>query len=313
MFFVRKAFLFFVLGFAAPVSALDFYENHLSGEIFATGEVEKDDAEKIVKIINLEYKQKHNIVRDLVTISFDSLGGNLIGGLRLGYAIRQLGVHTNIKYNQSCMSACALAFLAGQERTVEGNFGVHAASFDKKNKTTKDIDQINSVQKLSAIINSYVNEMTGRSDVAFRALSTSASDISILSDAELVSMNVITIARRPSQFGRPEFKCPAYHNFTVLSTVCVHMDISMMDKELNDLYLKIQKESFNRELEVEQNHWRRYRNSCINNGQPNGYASVVYCIREAYTIRRDQLMSIWLSITTKKSAPVSQNWKPITE
>lgn len=291
--------------------ALDFREDRSSGEIIATGNVEVEDAEKLTKLITLEYKQRHHIVRDLVTISLDSLGGSLLGGLRLGYAIRQLGVHTNIGPNQSCLSACALAFLAGQERTVEGSFGVHAASFNSKGKTIDRADQLDSIQKLGAITTAYVNDMTGRSDVALRALSTSASRISILDDSELVSMNVITIARRPSQFGQPGFKCPPQNNFTVLSAICVHLDISLIDQEINNLYKKIQKEGLSADFAAEQDRWRRYRNSCINDVQPNGYESVVYCVREAYLIRRDQLMSVWLAMSSKRSRPGSLNWRPI--
>lgn len=312
MIHMLKFILLCLLGTSASAFALEFHENRASGEIIATGNVEIDDAEKISRIITLEYKQRHHNVRGLVTVSMDSPGGSLLGGLRLGYVIRQLGIHTNIGANQSCMSACALAFVAGQQRTVEGKFGVHAASFNPKEKLGAHNDQLDSIQQLGAITTAYVSEMTGRSDVALRALSTSAAKISILDDAELVSMGVITIARRPSQFGRPGFKCPAQNNFTVLSAVCVHIDISLLDQELNTLYLKIQKEGvLSSDLVAEQDRWRRYRNSCINDGQPNGYASIVSCVREAYSVRRDQLMSIWLTISAKRSRPGSENWQPI--
>lgn len=309
---IRFRFLLLCLiGISPSAFALEFRQDQKSGEIIATGRVEIDDAEKLAKIITLEYKQRYRIVRNLVTVSLDSPGGSLLGGLRLGYAMRQIGVHTNIDAKQSCMSACALAFLGGQERTVEGKFGVHAASFDPRAKQDDRNTQLDSIQQLGAITTAYSNEMTGRSDVALKALSTSAAKISILDDIELVSMGIITIARRPSQFGQPGFKCPAQHNFTVLSTICVHMDISLLDQELNTLYSKIQKEGAPTGLSEEQDLWRRYRNSCINDDQPNGYASIVYCVREAYSVRRDQLMSIWLAISAKKSRPGTENWRPI--
>ena len=311
---MRSSFKFIVLCLlCVSVSsfALQFSEDAVSGAVFATGNVERDDADKMIRIITLEYKQRHRLVRDLVTLNLDSYGGSLLGGLRLGYAIRQLGVHTNVGANQACMSACALAFLAGQERTVEGKLGVHAASFDPKAKLATHDDQLDSIQQLGAITTAYAIEMTGKSDVALKALSTSASSISVLSDAELVSMAVITIARRPSQFGRPGFKCPAQKDFTVLSAICVHLDISELDKELNTLYEKIQNAGSPIDLATEQDRWRRYRNSCINDGQPNGYRSIVNCVRVAYSVRRDQLMSIWLSISAKRSRPGSENWRPI--
>jgi ATP-dependent protease ClpP protease subunit/uncharacterized protein YecT (DUF1311 family) len=300
-----------LLGLSTSALALEFRENPQSGEIFATGKVEIGDAEKIARIITLEYRQRHRLVRGLVTLNLSSPGGSLLGGLQLGYAIRQLGVHTNIGVGQSCMSACAVAFLAGQERTVEGRFGVHAASFSQNADLTDRNDQLDSIQHLGAITTAYVTEMTGKSDVAMRALSTSAASISILDDAELASMAVITIARRSSQFGHPGFKCPAEQNFTVLSTVCAYIDISLLDQELNTLYSKIEKGRSPSDLAAEQERWRRYRNSCIHDTQPNGYASIVYCVRESYSVRRDQLMAIWLAISAKKSRPGSENWRPI--
>lgn len=311
MILLFRLFLLCLFGTSASALALEFREDPKSGVLIATGKVEIGDAEKISRIVTLEYKQRHRLVRDLVTVNLDSPGGSLLGGLRLGYAIRQLGIHTNIDINQSCMSACALAFLAGQQRTVEGQFGIHAASFDPIAKLGDRKDQLDSIQQFSAITTAYVSEMTGKSDVALKALSTSAVSISILDDSELVSMGVITIARRPSQFGRPGFKCPTEHNFTVLSAVCVHIDISLLDQELNTLYSNIQKGGSPSDLTAEQDRWRRYRNSCIYDGQPNGYASIVHCVREAYSVRRDQLMSIWLAMSAKRSRPGSENWRPL--
>jgi hypothetical protein len=153
--------------------------------------------------------------------------------------------------------------------------------------------------------------MTGRSDVALRALSTSAARISVLDDLELVSMGVITFARRPSQFGKPGFKCPSQNDFGVLSTVCTHLDIAQLDQQLNLLYLKIRNAGMPADLVSEQDKWRRYRNSCANDSKPNGYASVVHCVREAYSVRHDQLMSIWLAISAKQSRPGLRSWRPL--
>lgn len=308
---VLKTLTLCFLAFPPLAFALEFIENRVSGEIVATGIVEHDDAEKISNIITTEYKQRHRLVRGMVTVSLDSPGGSLLGGLNLGYALRRLGVHANVDKNQSCMSACALAFLGGQQRTVEGAFGVHAASFDSRVAPKEHHDSLDSVQKLGAITTAYAEEMTGRSDVALRALSTPASKIAILNDNELASMGVITVARRPSQFGRPGFRCPPQHDFTVLSAICVYLDISLLDQELNTLYSKIQNAGAPSSFPQEQERWRRYRNSCINDGQPNGYASVVYCVREAYEVRRDQLLSIWLAISASKSRPGADNWRPL--
>lgn len=303
--------LLWSLGVSTPAIALEFRVNPESGEISATGRVEIADAEKISKIITLEYKQRHRIVRGLVTVNFDSEGGSVLGGLRLGYELRALAVHTNISSGQVCLSACAIAFLGGQQRTVEGKFGVHASRFEQGAQKIDSAVQLDSIQQLGAITTAYASEMTGKSDVALRALSTSAARISVLDDLELVSMSVITIARRPSQFGKPGFKCPSQKDFGVLSTVCANLDIAQLDQQLNLLYLKIQKEGGQADLASEQDLWRSYRNSCSNDSQPNGYASVVHCVREAYSVRHDQLMSIWLALYAKKSRPGLRNWRPL--
>ena len=309
---VGSLFILYLSWLPAAAWALQFQPNQSTGEIVATGVVEPEDADRIAKILTLEYRQDHHRVRDLVTVSLDSPGGSLLGGLRLGYALREMGVHTHVGPGQSCMSACALAFLGGRKRTVEGRYGVHAASLQDKSAQSATSLQLDTVQKLSAITTAYASEMTGRSDVALRALSTSASQISVLDDAELVSMAIITVARRPSQFGRTGFRCPTTHDIPVLSAICVHLDIAQLDQELNTLFTDIRREGAPPGLAEEQERWRRYRNSCIHDGSPNGYDSVVQCVRAAYTIRRDQLKSHWLAITSRKSGPAAENWRPLT-
>ena len=294
----------------APATALQFQPNPSTGEILATGTVELDDADRITKLITLEYRQEHRLVRGFVTVNLDSPGGSLLGGLRLGYALRKLTVHTNVGQGQACFSACALAFLGGQQRTVEGHYGVHAASLQAKITASPAALQLDTVQHLSAITTAYAQEMTGRNDVALRALSTSASQISVLDDADLVTMGVITMARRPGQFGRVGFRCPPKQEHTVLGAICMNLDIAEMDLELNRLYANIRAEGSPAGLTDEQERWRRYRNSCVYDGVPNGYASVVHCVRVAYSVRRDQLLSIWLGISARKDSPATNNWQP---
>lgn len=293
------------------VQALEFRHNPAAGVIEATGQVELGDAEKIEKLLTLDFRQGIHNVRGLVPVTFDSPGGSLLGGLRLGYALRRLGVHSNVGPNQVCHSACAFAFLGGLERTVSGEYGLHAASIRTKIGPGDVAGVLDTVQYLGAVTTSYVQAMTGRSDVAIRALATSAAKIDVLDDAKLVSMRVITQASRPSQFGKTGFKCPAEQDLSVLSAICTHLDIAALDQELNDLFGKIRREVATRELEQDQERWRRYRNSCINDDEPNGYESVVGCIREAYLVRRDQLTSIWLAISAKKSVPGARNWRPL--
>jgi len=139
---------------------------------------------------------------------------SLLGGIRLGYAMRKLGVHANVKPDQTCivrLCPCILGRTA-ENRGRKVMASTPPASIRNANKAIED-DELDSIQYLGAITNAYVTEMTGKSDVALKALSTSAATIAVLSDPELVSMGVITIATRPSQYGSPGFKCPRKRSF----------------------------------------------------------------------------------------------------
>lgn len=297
--------------FSTSASALVFREEPKTGSIHASGPVELDDAEKLAAILTLDFKQRSNNVRGLTTITLDSPGGSLLGGLRLGYALRASGAHTSIPAGASCMSACAVAFLGGQSRTVSGQYGVHAASMRSDNGLSNVGEHLDAVQRIGSLAMAYAREMVGSSEVMVRALATSAKDISLLTDPELVAMNVITVASRPSQFGRTGFKCPSQMERTVLGAVCAHLDIAALDAELNALFKNVRAEPGTSALDQDQGRWQRYRNSCINDLMPNGYDSVVFCVREAYTVRRDQLLGMWLQIAAGKSRPGLAGWEPI--
>lgn len=304
--------LFFALLTLSRFShALTFREDAKTGILYASGAIELDDAERLSAIINDEYKQRHDTIRTGATVRLDSPGGNLLGGMRLGYALRKLWVHTEVADDASCLSACAVAFLGGQARTVMGRYGVHSASFKANYSTSTEGERLDAVQQLGAILMAYARDMTGSSEVMGRALATSSGSMSVLTDGELVGMRVITIARRPSQHGRTGFKCPSKMEFTVLGAVCSHNDIALIDVELNELFRKIQQERPSESLNREQARWRRYRNSCVNANEPNGYLNIVHCVRDAYIIRRDQLLSVWLDLSVRKTEPVASSWAEI--
>jgi hypothetical protein len=62
-------------------------------------------------------------------VSFNSGGGSLVTGIQIGEIIRQQHFNTIVRDGKSCASACALAWLAGVERSIEGTgrIGFHAA------------------------------------------------------------------------------------------------------------------------------------------------------------------------------------------
>ena len=303
---------------APKASALEFTVSP-EGVVTASGHIVPGDADAIKKLITLEFEQKYRLVRDLVTLNLNSPGGSLIGGIRLGYALRELAVHTNVGLDQSCLSACALAFLGGDVRTVEGRLGVHAAglaSSSANSTNTTGVTQtqlFDSIQAMSAITTAYVHEMTGSGEVARLALTTSNKQVAVLTDDELVSMRAITLARRPSQFGKTGFRCPTAATTSVLSIICTNLDIAQLDLELNELYKNIRALGAPANLVRDQQAWLRYRNSCTNDSMPNGLQSIIQCVRVAYAIRRDQLQSIALELDAKTTDQVRSNWAPIAE
>lgn len=62
-------------------------------------------------------------------VIFDSPGGDLWTGLEIGRAIRLMGFDTLVPSGSSCKSACAIAWLGGENRymAADGAVGFHAA------------------------------------------------------------------------------------------------------------------------------------------------------------------------------------------
>ena len=91
---------------AAPASAMEFA---VEGEtIHATGQIQKGDADRFTALV------APLIDGPLWTVSFDSPGGSLIEGMRLGEAIHAAYAGTMVETGKSCLSACAIAFLGGK-------------------------------------------------------------------------------------------------------------------------------------------------------------------------------------------------------
>lgn len=124
--------------------------------ILASGQIEKLSSDQFAEFTQSDPAN--------TIVVFQSLGGDLIGGLRLGQAIRARGFYTYLpaqapqteeKTQGKCFSACAYAFLGGIERQVDpqAQYGVH--QFRGRDK---ELDAIQA-QKLSAILGRYIDSM----------------------------------------------------------------------------------------------------------------------------------------------------------
>ena len=112
-----------------PVSAATFTTT-VSKEnktiVMLTGEIVEGDAEKLKAII-----QSANEAGRLVSgIRFNSLGGNLLEGVKLASIIRYGKISTVVANGAKCASACFVAFAAGAQKfaSYTASVGVHGAS-----------------------------------------------------------------------------------------------------------------------------------------------------------------------------------------
>ena len=105
-------------GLAAEISIID---RSTKGAIIAIeGDLEIGDGEKFATLIRPPGPG---------LIIFDSNGGNLLAGLRIGEIARSRGFSTLVLDGRTCASACALAWLGGERRLLspQARLGFHAA------------------------------------------------------------------------------------------------------------------------------------------------------------------------------------------
>jgi hypothetical protein len=142
--------------------------------IFAVGDIEANTADKFRAFVTT-----HNI-KD-AKVHFNSPGGSLTGGLRLGELIRDLGFDTTVQAegweygnppSAICASACAYAFAGGVSRFYTesaGRLGLHQFSLpDSK------LGDLRMAQDMSGVLAAYLEKM-GVKPMAFVAASTTDS------------------------------------------------------------------------------------------------------------------------------------------
>lgn len=136
-------------------------------------------------------------------ISFDSSGGNPFAAMNYGRRIRALGLDTVQVRKLDCMSACALAFLGGVNRSAEpGSIGVHQSSF----ASTTDLsgaDAVAAIQSLTAQIVGYMAEMGVSADLLQVSLAVGSDDIRFLTGQEMASFGVTRTGVQASIASKP--------------------------------------------------------------------------------------------------------------
>ena len=127
---MRKAILAVLLGLTI------FFATSASGAVI-TVSTDPDDHRLIINVEGVLTSNDGDTFRKITAelhsgsalVSFNSGGGDLVTGIQMGEIIRQHGLDTTIRDGKECASACALAWLAGTKRFIEGTAGIgfHAA------------------------------------------------------------------------------------------------------------------------------------------------------------------------------------------
>ena len=158
--------------------------------IYATGVID-DGAAKRLK----SFLEKNDVPPNSL-IYFNSIGGSLLEGIKIGQIIREAGLFSYVgridgpKIQSApgqCLSACALAFLGGKFRWINStsSYGVHRFRFASKESEDVDVTQM-----LSAIIIQYIRDM-GADPKLYSEMSAAGSDtISILTENQLKELKV---------------------------------------------------------------------------------------------------------------------------
>ena len=160
--------------------------------VLALGQIERRSAEALAEVAGDLPKG--------ATIVFQSLGGDLLGGLMLGQYIRARELNTLVAdaallggvtpkdsaSYQKCISACAYAFLGGvQRRVAQGaELGVHQFRSKENN-----LDPVQT-QKIAAILGKYMDSMGVSRNLLDQALMTEPGRVTLVSELNRKSWGV---------------------------------------------------------------------------------------------------------------------------
>ncbi len=176
--------------------------------IVASGEIELNSGEAFVRFIKSEVMGQK--VASLIMMS--SPGGNVVGSIKLGIAVRQLGfsiivgqVRSGTFVTARCYSACAYTLAGGRSRIVpEGSeVGVHKAWTATTGQTDRvgggTIDAQVATEGFSPVLARYLQMMGVSGQLMALADGTPSTSIRVLSRTELTKLRVMTGATPKKQ------------------------------------------------------------------------------------------------------------------
>jgi hypothetical protein len=127
---------------AATIEVVPLKDKQFRSIITITGKINDGD--------HRAFRDKLSSAPQPAIVAFNSPGGHLIAGLNIGEQIKAAGLATLVPSMMTCASACALAWLAGSPRYMQGKVGFHAV-FNEKDH------EISSVG--NAVTGAYLNKL----------------------------------------------------------------------------------------------------------------------------------------------------------
>lgn len=161
--------------------------------ISINGEIAPGDLETFKAAV----KAANDVGKLAASVRLNSVGGNLMEGVKLAEAVRFAKMATNVGQNATCASACFLIFAAGETKSANytAQIGVHGAS-DKTGEET--------VQSGAATVSMarVAKELGVPASIIGRMVVTPPSDMVWLSPADLQSMGTSMVGK-PAQLATP--------------------------------------------------------------------------------------------------------------
>jgi hypothetical protein len=163
--------------------------------IFADGVIDADAPARLKRFI-----QENHVPRKSIIV-LNSPGGSVIGGIKLGRLLTEVGRNTSetekMFVTGECYSACTLAFLGGEFRSIEkdSTYGVHRFFF-----TTKGGQDTDAAQILSASIVQYIRDMDVDPELFNEMTAAGNKEIIIIPHDELARLNVINNGQKKTRW-----------------------------------------------------------------------------------------------------------------
>lgn len=174
---------------SANAADIEFVELEGLGVIAISGEITSEDPDRFRRLA---------LQHDAQLVALDSPGGNLVAALEIGKAIRVQGYATIVLNDTSCVSACALTWLAGTKRftTLDSKIGFHASYYERNGELIE-------TGAGNALVGHYLSSLGFSSDAVLFATSASPYEVTWLEadkpDAHGINFEVLDSGPASSQ------------------------------------------------------------------------------------------------------------------